>query len=94
MKQFSGVFRLQEVYDKNYNPFLQIDVQLKKKQRKSKALEKKAHAAVMRYFTKLSTDFPLNFSILQKKTGKSPLIINLYEFEKYPHKHGIKVKYV
>ncbi|MBT3406132.1 phenylacetate--CoA ligase family protein [Candidatus Woesearchaeota archaeon] len=94
LKQFSGVFRLQEVYDKNYNPFLQIDVQLKKKQRKSKALEKKAHAAVMRYFTKLSTDFPLNFSILQKKTGKSPLIINLYEFEKYPHKHGIKVKYV
>ncbi|MBT7903363.1 phenylacetate--CoA ligase family protein [Candidatus Woesearchaeota archaeon] len=93
-KLTTGTFKLIKMYDKDHNPFLQIDIQLRKNIKKSKDNAAKFHEAIHSFFMHLSTDFPLNFEILEEKTGKNPLIINCFEFDKYPHKSGIKIRYV
>ena len=93
-KLVTGIFKLRKEYDKNHNPFLHVDLHLQKGVSKSKKIERMFHHAVERFFLDLSSDFGVHFDLLQKKTKKHPLVVNIFEHDKYPHNDGIKVKYL
>lgn len=91
----SGKFRMNLSFDKKQNEKLSIDFQLKQGVKPSEKLEKLFAQQVLNSLNEHNEDFRSDFKSLMKHRGQDEIIsAHLYCFDDYPHKDGIKVRYV
>jgi phenylacetate-CoA ligase len=93
-KILTGTFKISKVYDKKHNPYLKVDFQLKKRIKTSKSLQNELHNLTEKFFYNQNPLFSTTFDFIRKSSGKSPIIVELYNHKEYPHKNGVKVHYV